>query len=159
MKRIKRISKSGKTYYQCYTKKIWDRKSEVVISRNGTTYRRYKDEFRLHPIEYKGISPQRKRCLKRDNYACRICHHKSSVLYPHHRDLKGLGVTSNPDNSLNNLLSLCPSCHAKLHYRVFTKHRNIIRLRREGLTLQQIANNYSVSRQRIHQIVSKYNLQ
>lgn len=159
MKRQKRISKSGKAYYQCYIKKTWDRKTETAISANGIAYRRYKDEFRLHPKEYSTMPPQRKRCLKRDNFTCQICGCNGGTLYSHHRDLRGTHITNNPDNSLANLLSLCPSCHVKLHRGIFIKHKAIMKLRQEGLTLQRIASVYGVSRQRIHQIVSKYILQ
>ena len=45
----------------------------------------------------------------RDNFKCRHCGERR--LHPHHVIFKSHG---GPD-TLNNLISLCPSCHAALH--------------------------------------------
>lgn len=53
----------------------------------------------------------RESVLKRDHYKCRKCG-TSGNLVVHHKD--GSGGTEKPNNDLDNLLTLCGHCHAKL---------------------------------------------
>jgi len=101
-------------------------------------------------------------CLARDNFSCQICHKISQFpdenyrdLNIHHKDNKGYGHTPYPNNSLDNLVTLCDSCHLQLHYDVLEKHKSIVALRNEGFTFQAIGEKFGVSRQRIFQIFMK----
>jgi hypothetical protein len=75
----------------------------------------------------------------------------------HHRDLLGRGRTSIVNDTLDNLLTLCRSCHCRLHsdeYSQFDSVRNteIYNLRCSGITFAEIANQFHITRQRAHQI-------
>ena len=99
----------------------------------------------------------RKQCLARDNYTCQLCGETPPKLHIHHRDNMGRHLTGSPNNHLSNLQTLCAKCHLRLHYGVIDKHKEIIALRKAGLILQEIGQQFGgVSRQRIHQILSKY---
>ena len=66
--------------------------------------------------EFDGNKPK---VLVRDEYQCTICGEDENLLV-HHIDLKGKDYNKpDKDNSLNNLTTLCKSCHARYH----TKHR------------------------------------
>jgi len=96
----------------------------------------------------------KKQCLKRDKYVCQICGQASSQLDIHHLDNMGPHLTKTPNNDLSNLQTLCHKCHLRLHYGVIEKHREITELRKAGLTLEEIGQQFGgVSRQRIHQIL------
>ena len=62
--------------------------------------------FEEYPQEFKQI---RKFILERDNYACQDpnCEHKTGILDCHHIDY------NKKNNSLENLVTLCRSCHTK----------------------------------------------
>lgn len=53
----------------------------------------------------------RKEILKRDSYQCRICFNEDieKSLHIHHIDY------DRDNNSLNNLVALCSSCHFRIH--------------------------------------------
>lgn len=55
-------------------------------------------------------------CKKRDKYACRSCdfHYKNKVVECHH--LNPLSVTNKTTVSLNDLVTLCPTCHSIAHH-------------------------------------------
>ena len=48
--------------------------------------------------------------LKRDNYSCRICGCKEAKFHVHHIETRKAG-----GNAPDNLITLCESCHKKLH--------------------------------------------
>ena len=54
-----------------------------------------------------------KLALERDNHTCQICGAQKKRLTVHHRD--GSGEDTSPNHDLDNLMSLCYSCHNKLH--------------------------------------------
>ena len=63
----------------------------------------------------------RQKAFKRDNYKCVLCNSKKIVI--HHLDGNGaskngkLLKTKEQDNNLNNLITLCQSCHTRIHKR------------------------------------------
>lgn len=59
------------------------------------------------------FSGKREEILQRDGYKCTECSAKSSLVV-HHVDYKGRGRPS-PNNSNDNLITLCRKCHAKIH--------------------------------------------
>ena len=113
-----------------------------------------------YPNGKDGLSPysnlNKKRCLERDNHTCQICGAMDN-LDTHHKDNGGPHIKGKETaNKLSNLITLCHRCHLKLHYGVIGRTENIMALRKKGKTLQEIADHYGVSRQRIHQILLKY---
>lgn len=79
-----------------------------------------------HPWNYKGgHSKNRKYCqkewfkiikrvYKRDNYTCQICNKHGGQLNAHHI----IPWSEDPKKAfdMENLITLCLSCHAKIHY-------------------------------------------
>lgn len=123
------------------------RKVEKGISKSGKWYYNYYQK--KYP---NGKLNNRKLCLNRDNFTCQLCGAKIH-LDVHHKDNGGPHIKGKKaDNSLANLITLCHSCHIKFHYGVLGKDKDILARRKEGETLQSIANSYGVSRQRIFQI-------
>jgi hypothetical protein len=60
---------------------------------------------------------KRQDVLKRDKYSCQICGRKESLAV-HHKNGRGRG-NKKPDNRIENLITVCHSCHQKIHC---TKH-------------------------------------
>ena len=154
----KRISKNGNFYYNYYQKKNRkpNKARRKVISKSGKHYYTY---YQMKHPDGMGDFPSsrlnKKLCLERDNNACKICGSKQH-LDVHHKDNGGYHTKgSRTNNSLSNLITLCHRCHIKLHFGVIGKDKKIKTLRDNGMTLQEIANHYKVSRQRIHQILQK----
>ena len=60
-----------------------------------------------------------KKCYKRDNFTCQNCNKKGGQLNAHHI----LPWAGNKELAfdINNLITLCVSCHAKVHNRRFKK--------------------------------------
>lgn len=54
---------------------------------------------------------QRIKCLVRDGYKCRSCGKKNKRLSVHHK----IDWVKTKDNRLNNLITVCQSCHTKIH--------------------------------------------
>lgn len=54
--------------------------------------------------------------LFRDNYSCQKCKCTKAKLHVHHIKFRSQGGTNTPDN----LITLCESCHSKLHNNEFT---------------------------------------
>jgi 5-methylcytosine-specific restriction endonuclease McrA len=68
--------------------------------------RKYKEKTRL--------SNKRQEVLSRDNFACVKCG-ATKQLVIHHLDQVSWHNTSEPNNELSNLQTLCRSCHTTLH--------------------------------------------
>jgi len=74
--------------------------------------------------EQRHFDGNREIALKRDKWVCQSCgENKISRLTVHHIDGNGRGKI-NPNNSLENLKTLCRSCHAKIHGKIkqWAKH-------------------------------------
>lgn len=52
------------------------------------------------------------KCLERDGHKCCVC---GSTNKPHVHHLDGSGRTHNPNHVLENLATLCSSCHRRIH--------------------------------------------
>jgi len=50
--------------------------------------------------------------LERDNYTCQICENTNQLVI-HHKDLSG--QSDNPNNDMDNLITLCRRCHINIH--------------------------------------------
>jgi len=75
-------------------------KQSLIRGGTGIPY-----ELEDYPLEYVLI---RDSIIKRDNYICQICR-RNDKLSVHHIDKNKL------NNNINNLVTLCFSCHSKLH--------------------------------------------
>ncbi|MBT7878430.1 MAG: HNH endonuclease [Gammaproteobacteria bacterium] len=54
--------------------------------------------------------------LRRDSITCQKCGEENTVIHVHHIDGFGTGHPDNKqNNSLNNLITLCNSCHMQAH--------------------------------------------
>ena len=72
---------------------------------------------RFSHIEWK---IQREKCYKRDNWTCQICKKTNCLLHLHH--IVPYRITQ--DNSENNLITLCASCHAKEEHKYYSSLKN-----------------------------------
>jgi len=92
------------------------------------------------------------KAVKRDRGICQACKSLNNIIV-HHKDKD---ITN---NNLDNLICLCRSCHALEHSAklVWSKPRlkEILELRQQRKTYQQIGDYFNISRQRIHQIIAK----
>lgn len=66
--------------------------------------------------------------LKRDNFTCRVCglkgYWRDNNIIVHHLDHSGL--LEEPNNNIENLISICSKCHRSYHARYL--HNNTIKL-------------------------------
>lgn len=63
-----------------------------------------------------GWKRMRLAALERDGYVCQECHGQNRRVIVHHKDHMGRSVAySEMNNSLDNLITLCYSCHNKIH--------------------------------------------
>ncbi len=100
--------------FECYGK--W--KSENIIKektnfwKGGVTEKGY----------YYGCNweEQREKTLKRDGYKCQLCDSKKDLVVHHKRPLRTFDKTKEnwykKANDLDNLITLCRSCHSKQHH-------------------------------------------
>lgn len=109
------------------------------------------------------FEPIRQRVLERDGYRCCRCGSQGKLII-HHLDGRGwddVGHSYQKDAPINNddsnLLTLCNRCHRIIHgaARNDIDIQRMIELKQSGETFQVIGNIFGVSRQRIHQLVSK----
>ncbi len=150
-----------------------ERKIRRVKSKNGRVYEYppvatplTRKQTKHHPdFEYKatifrdkkakGVTI-RQQCLLRDGFMCQSCGKPESSdvrLIIHHKDGEGYSRVAYPNNNLDNLVTLCYSCHEKLHTGVsFSREYEIYWLRLAGLSFEDIGNQFNISRQRVYQI-------
>ncbi len=99
-------------------------------------------------------------CLSRDKFSCQLCHKASEFpnenyrdLNIHYKDGNEYVKTPQPNNSLDNLVTLCDRCHLQLHFDTLERHKSIIALRNEGYKLRVIGEKFGISRQRVFRIL------
>jgi hypothetical protein len=153
--RIRTIkAKSGKiyTYKDLVPLRIPHRNARLVTSKSGKLYYNYyKPKGR--PIRLDTWHAIRRKILGRINGHCEICGKTHPKLNVHHKDGNG-NLSANPNNTPDNLIAVCPSCHMELHgLKKYKDLELIIHLRNEGNTLQNIGDIVGLSRQRISQII------
>lgn len=114
-----------------------------------------------HKYYLKEIRP---RVLKRDNFRCTKCGKKTSEekdLHVHHVDESGIkeGYWNKDGNhNINNLITLCFVCHGQEHSKVKTTYKVefLIELKNQGMTYREIAKQFNVSHQAIHQRIKSF---
>lgn len=98
--------------YQKEYKKNPEKKEIVKKGQRDWYLRQDKEKYRLYREE-KNFSGKRKEVLERDNFSCTEC--GSGVnLVVHHKDFNGRGRKV-VNNGLDNLTTVCRSCHVKIH--------------------------------------------
>lgn len=101
-------------YFQKYYaihKKEWNKRGRKWWAIHQKWVQNYLDKKR-----YNG---NKSKVLQRDNYTCQCCgfyDSSSKKLHIHHINEKSFFNTDNPDHSMNNLITLCQSCHIKYHF-------------------------------------------
>ncbi len=108
--------------------------------------------------------PWKMKAMARDGYKCSKCSKKPPEvrLHIHHLDKNGhesKSFNGEENNQLNNLITLCTRCHAYTHYVEFKMNPNVgmmKEMKKQGLTYQEIGDEFGLSRQRIHQLLKGY---
>jgi hypothetical protein len=91
-----------------YFKRISKKAAEARKKTNGEKY-----GFKVtHRISGPGVTEWMRETLKRDRYMCVDCDSEEK-LHIHHLDKSG--KSSNPNNNLDNLITVCARCHQKRH--------------------------------------------
>ena len=67
----------------------------------------------VHPEILKRFGRNPKEIFDRDNYQCQECGNKDDLTI-HHIDRNGRN-SKNPNNDIDNLITLCRSCHSRIH--------------------------------------------
>lgn len=83
--------------------RLWQMRN---IEKSRAYKRKNKDKVRF--------SGNREFVLKRDNYECQICGKKDKLVI-HHIDGTNNTSKMNANNKTENLITLCRSCHRKVH--------------------------------------------
>jgi 5-methylcytosine-specific restriction endonuclease McrA len=70
-------------------------------------------EYKKRWNELKRFGTNRENILYRDGFKCILCDNTKDLII-HHKNGQGR-CTDNPDNTPKNLVTLCRSCHMKIH--------------------------------------------
>lgn len=89
---------------QKYCSEKCSKKAERLFGSKSETDLEYKNQIRFNGKKYE--------VLKRDDYECQICGNKSNLII-HHKDHSG--QSNNPNNDVDNLITLCRKCHINIH--------------------------------------------
>lgn len=89
---------------QKYCSKSCTKKAERIFGSKLETDLEYKNQIRFGGNKYK--------VLERDNYTCQLCENTHQLVI-HHKD--NSGQCDNPNNEMENLITLCRRCHINLH--------------------------------------------
>lgn len=104
---------------RCYSKQYRnDPKNHERISKSKREWhlKNMTPEKQKRKREQDWFDGKREKILERDGYRCSECgESQQSKLTVHHIDGNGRGSES-PNNNDDNLITLCRSCHAKIHH-------------------------------------------
>lgn len=117
----------------CYSKEYRKNNPEKVKAYNEMRYIRDIEKIQAYQKTYRdksrfGVS--RNIILERDNWQCQKCGMTQEAhfvifnrsLDMHHIDGEGRGK-QNPNNDIDNIISLCTRCHTKFHNDIMAKER------------------------------------
>lgn len=104
-----RILKYHKEYYR-------NNKNIILIKTRKYQKKREEHYSALHKLAHsrRNFGGNKYLVLERDNFTCQKCHSNKKMLVVHHIDGMGIGKDYK-NNNLNNLVTLCQSCHARIH--------------------------------------------
>ena len=120
----------GGLCYACYKRKQYAKNPEKYKKWEAERYAKNSKLIRKRTKEYyyanrkkvlknlkgyrdkKHFNGLRKTVLNRDKHVCQSCFSPGNVV--HHIDGNGRG-SKNPNNNLDNLVTLCRSCHLDIH--------------------------------------------
>lgn len=128
--------------HQKYCSEKCSRKAERIFGKKQQTDAEYKDRISFGGNKYK--------VLERDGYQCYICGNKRQLTV-HHKDMSGNSDSAN--NSIDNLITLCRNCHAKIHmllreppcYKDISKEK-ISETLKTAKTVQEAADSLGITR-------------
>lgn len=106
---------------ELYKNPIFRANEKNIIRRSRREYQRMYQKRKGYKSYDPLLAKTRPIVLERDGYKCTKCG-KNKKLCVHH--IKGDGLTSSikdKDHTPNNLVTLCTSCHSRLHHPV-TRH-------------------------------------
>jgi len=83
-------------------------------------FREYHYKITQKKFNMQAYSGNRHDVFQRDGYQCRLCGSKKNLII-HHINEMSYHNSDTPDNDMNNLTTLCKSCHGLYH---MTKTRN-----------------------------------
>lgn len=132
----KRAVETGRRKEQYYKHK------EKYAALKSETDLGYKDEIRF--------SGNKKHVLERDGNKCVDCGKKKGLII-HHKD--GSGSSETPNNEMDNLITLCRSCHMRhhsgenSHQFIQLSKEKIIDVRRESSSWEEVARKLNITRQ------------
>lgn len=89
---------------QKYCSENCSNKAERLFGKKRETDLDYKNRTRYGGNQFK--------VLERDEYKCSICENTNQLVI-HHKDLSG--QSDNPNNEIDNLITLCRHCHINIH--------------------------------------------
>lgn len=87
----------------------WELTDEQCKKHTGKNNPAWKDGASIKPYGYGWTDNLRRKVKERDNYICQRCGFKDDLCV-HHIDMDKF------HNTVDNLITLCRSCHAKLHW-------------------------------------------
>jgi len=102
-KKGKKFTKEQRKSYKNYWKSL---KTKMKGEKNPS----WKGGVKYEEYGYSWTTELKKETRKRDKWQCQICLCKNKKLIVHHIDM------NKKNCNLNNLITLCQSCHGKIHY-------------------------------------------
>lgn len=110
----------------------WYQKNKESELKKNKEYRKMNKELFDWYHNKQRFNGMRQLILERDNYECVVCKSKTHLCI-HHKDGSGRRDRTdiNSNNDISNLITLCNSCHTKLHH--YQKRENIILLQDEDI--------------------------
>ncbi|HAW58937.1 MAG TPA: hypothetical protein DCX03_07995 [Bacteroidales bacterium] len=110
--------------------RLWYQKNKESEIQKNKEYRKQNKELFDWYHNKERFNGLKDKILKRDHYKCKICG-SDKKLSVHHIDGNN-HESENPNNSISNLITLCSSCHHKLHWwqrknRQMTSIQDIVR--------------------------------
>ncbi len=122
-KNFEKLIEKSRAYYQSHKEKCKLQHEEWRQKNLEKSKRKNREYSKKHTVENKAhyskahnnkyFNGNRLKALKKDNNICQICKSKKSLIV-HHRDEDN--NIENRNNNLDNLVTLCRSCHFTIHH-------------------------------------------
>ena len=146
----------------------WKKENPEKVKICAAKHYRKKNPIIKHRGKGEGWKNVRLRILERDKFICQNCGKKATEV--HHKDGSGSNKPSlAQNNSQENLISVCHRCNIKLDLELqgvksFNRGRTIEDVQRnltiselsKTVSMSEISRKFGITRQRVEQIVKKY---